>query len=89
MVAAISYEDRKLAMEGFGEIEKRQGMNNIGRAWEVVREVWRRVDEMQDGDGEVDWREICTERGVSIVFWYAQTMVIMYIVALPCYRYGQ
>lgn len=65
---AISDEDRKLAMEGFEGIERRQGMNNIGRAWEVVREVWERVDESKDGDGEVDWREICAERGVSIVF---------------------
>jgi Fungal specific transcription factor domain len=65
---AISDEDRELATEGFGGIEKRQGMNNIGRAWEIVREVWRRVDESEDGEGEVDWREICAERGVSIVF---------------------
>jgi hypothetical protein len=65
---AIGEEDRKLATEGFGGIEKRQGMNNIQRAWEVVREVWRRVDELGDGEGEVDWREICEERGISIVF---------------------
>jgi hypothetical protein len=65
---AISEEDRKLAMKGFGGIEKRQGMTNIRRGWEVVREVWRRVDELKDGKGEVDWREICGEMGVSIVF---------------------
>lgn len=67
-VEAISEEDRKLAIEGFGGIEKRQGMTNITRAWEVVREVWRRVDELNDGEGEVDWRAICQESGVSIVF---------------------
>jgi hypothetical protein len=67
---AISEEDRKLAIEGFGGIEKRQGMNNIRRAWEVVREVWKRVDEAEASAGkvEVDWRQICAERGFSIVF---------------------
>ncbi|KAE9370217.1 hypothetical protein N431DRAFT_411356 [Stipitochalara longipes BDJ] len=67
-VEAVSEEDRDLAMQGFGGIEKRQGMTNITRAWEVVKEVWRRVDELENGEREVDWREICKERGVSIVF---------------------
>jgi Fungal specific transcription factor domain len=65
---AINEDDRSLATDGFGGIEKRQGMTNITKAWEVVREVWRRVDELKDVDGEVDWREICEKRGVSIVF---------------------
>jgi hypothetical protein len=65
---AINEEERQLAMEGFGGIERRQGMTNITRAWEVVREVWRRVDELEDGEGEVDWRQISEERGISIVF---------------------
>ena len=69
---AVSEEDRKLAVEGFGGIEKRQGMNNIRRAWEVVREVWRRVDELQvsaeEMEMEVNWSQICEERGFSIVF---------------------
>jgi len=67
-VEAVSDEDRELAMQGFGGIEKRQGMTNITRAWEVVREVWRRVDVLDGEEGEVDWRAICEERGVSIVF---------------------
>lgn len=39
-------------------------MTNIRRAWDVVQEVWRRVD---IGD-EVDWRMVCEERQFSIVF---------------------
>jgi len=58
-------EDRLLAIDGFGGIERRQGMNNIARAWEVVQEVWRRGD---DGDEDVNWRDICGERGFNIVF---------------------
>lgn len=61
---AISDEDRKLALNAFCGTERRQGMNNIMRAWEVVQEVWRRADLGQD----VDWRNICAERGFSIVF---------------------
>lgn len=60
-------EDRKLAGEAFAGTERRQGMTNIRRAWEVVREVWRRVDE-GGGEGEVDWRAVCEERGFNIVF---------------------
>jgi len=69
-VAAVeaSGEDRELAREAFGGTERRQGMNNIGRAWEVVGEVWRRVDACEEGEKEVDWREICVERGICIVF---------------------
>jgi len=69
-VEAVGEEDRELAIPGFGGIEKRQGMTNITRAWEVVSEVWRRVDGLEDGEEavEVDWRAICEERGVSIVF---------------------
>ncbi|KAH7342506.1 fungal-specific transcription factor domain-containing protein [Rhexocercosporidium sp. MPI-PUGE-AT-0058] len=61
---ATTEEDRDLAMNGFCGTERRQGMTNIMRAWEVVQEVWRRVDV---GD-EVDWRMICEERQFSIVF---------------------
>jgi hypothetical protein len=69
-VEAVGEEDRELAIQGFGGIEKRPGMTNITRAWEVVSEVWRRVDGLEDGEEavEVDWRAICEERGVSIVF---------------------
>jgi hypothetical protein len=62
---AITEEDRELAMQGFFSIERRQGMNNIMRAWEVVQEFWRRADE---GELEVNWRDICEERGFNIVF---------------------
>jgi hypothetical protein len=63
---AITEEDRALAMEAFGGTERRQGMNNIMRAWEVVQEVWRRAD--LNEDEEVNWRDICEERGFNIVF---------------------
>jgi len=79
---ATTEEDRSLATAAFGGTERRQGMNNIMRAWEVVQEVWRRVNCIADrggvvkGEGEreekeqvdVDWRDICKERGYSIVF---------------------
>ncbi|KAL5328740.1 hypothetical protein ACEPPN_002243 [Leptodophora sp. 'Broadleaf-Isolate-01'] len=61
---ATTEGDRELAMNGFCGTERRQGMTNIRRAWDVVQEVWRRVD---IGD-EVDWRMVCEERQFSIVF---------------------
>jgi hypothetical protein len=61
---AISEEDRELALNAFCCTERRQGMNNIMRTWEVVQEVWRRADLCE----EVNWRDICAERGFSIVF---------------------
>lgn len=63
---AVTPEDRALAQAAFDGTERRQGMNNIMRAWAVVREVWARADAV--GAGDVDWRDICTERGISIVF---------------------
>ncbi len=62
---AMTAEDRGLAMQGFSGIERRQGMNNIMRAWLVVQEVWRRADA---GDEDVDWRSVSAELGFSIVF---------------------
>jgi hypothetical protein len=62
---ALTEEDRALAMGVFGGTERRQGMNNIMRAFDVVQEIWRRVD---FNDSDVDWRNICEERGFSIVF---------------------
>lgn len=64
---AMTESDRALAMNAFGRTERRQGMNNIARAWEVVKEVWRRADLLGD-DGEISWREICEELGFNIVF---------------------
>jgi hypothetical protein len=62
---AMTEEDRALAMDGFGGTERRQGMNNIMRAWEVVQEVWRRTDL---GEEDVNWRHISAEKGFNIVF---------------------
>jgi len=62
---ATSKLDRELALKAFGGTEKRQGMNNIARAWEIVREVWRRGDVE---DEEVGWRDVCGEMGLNIVF---------------------
>lgn len=62
---AVSEGDRELAMSAFCGTERRQGMANIRRAWEVVQEVWRRADA---GDWDANWRGICEERGFSIVF---------------------
>lgn len=42
-------------------------MNNIMRAWEVVQEVWRRADLVGDAQ-DVNWRDICDEQGLNIVF---------------------
>lgn len=62
---ATTEEDRESAMNGFCGTERRQGMNNIIRAWEVVQEVWRRADA---GDEGLNWTVICEEKGFSIVF---------------------
>ena len=63
-VEAISEEDRGIATMAFSGTERRQGMLNITRALEIVKEVWRRGNEGE----EVDWRTICKEREVSLVF---------------------
>ena len=58
------------------EIEKRQGMTNIEQAWNVVREVWARLD-LAAADPDLDpaeaipadlWRTISAQLGVNIVF---------------------
>jgi hypothetical protein len=63
-VEAISEEDRSIATMAFTGTERRQGMLNITRSWEIVKEVWQRGN---DGE-EVDWRTVCKEKGVSLVF---------------------
>jgi hypothetical protein len=63
-VEAISDEDRAIATIAFTGTERRQGMLNISRSWEIVKEVWRRGNEGE----EVDWRTICEEKGASLVF---------------------
>ncbi|KAH8906852.1 hypothetical protein BR93DRAFT_978373 [Coniochaeta sp. PMI_546] len=47
---ATAEEDRALARQTFLGVERRQGMVNIERAWEIVQEVWRRADEVDGGD---------------------------------------
>lgn len=44
---ATSAADRSLARQAFVAIDKRQGMINIERAWCIVREVWRRADDIE------------------------------------------
>ncbi|KAI1328512.1 hypothetical protein F5Y16DRAFT_149866 [Xylariaceae sp. FL0255] len=69
---ATGTEDRVLAKKAFREIEERQGMTNIGEAWQVVQEVWRRLDALSDessvGISPDLWRKICSEMDVTIVF---------------------
>lgn len=66
---AIDQTDRDLARNVFVAIDQRQGMRNIVDAWAVVEEVWRRVDLAEwTGSDEVNWRDICQERGLNIVF---------------------
>ncbi|KAI9737600.1 MAG: hypothetical protein M1818_005604 [Claussenomyces sp. TS43310] len=61
---AVEAEDREAARAAFDGSSKRQGMMNIVRAWEVVEEVWHNDDVGVD----MDWRDVCRERGLSIVF---------------------
>ncbi|RDW75008.1 hypothetical protein BP6252_06150 [Coleophoma cylindrospora] len=63
-VEAVSEDDRELARKAFIATERRQGMHNILRAWEVVGEVWAGAD----CGVEVDWRAVCERKGLCIVF---------------------
>ena len=65
---AVTEEDRELARSAFERVERRQGMRNIKRAWEIVGEVWRRGDEKArrekgGDDGAVD--DIQLEQGAD------------------------
>lgn len=51
---ATAEEDRALARQTFLGVERRQGMMNIERAWEIVQEVWRRADEVDGGETPAD-----------------------------------
>jgi hypothetical protein len=62
---ATTEEDRALAFKTFGGMERRQGTNNIRRAWKVTQEVWSRGD-LRDDD-EVNWRNIWKRRGIDII----------------------
>ncbi|KAI1374772.1 hypothetical protein F4677DRAFT_155552 [Hypoxylon crocopeplum] len=69
---AISAEDRTLARRAFVGIDQRQGMTNIGQAWNIIQEVWKRLDDTNgDTTGAEDndlWRKVSAEMGVNIVF---------------------
>jgi hypothetical protein len=81
---ATSLSDRDLARQAFVAIDRRQGMTNIDRAWNIVQEVWRRADEaerrhedLSQGDmasvlglsgGGDLWRRVSEDMGMTIVF---------------------
>ncbi|OTA96637.1 hypothetical protein M434DRAFT_19475 [Hypoxylon sp. CO27-5] len=69
---AVSAEDRALSQRAFDGINLRQGMTNIGQAWNIVQEVWKRLDSMSDDSPEAQdtdlWRKVSAEMGVNIVF---------------------
>lgn len=49
---AVTDRDRALAREAFQLVDRRQGMINIKWAWDIVQEVWRLADLMEEsGDG--------------------------------------
>nr|pir hypothetical protein B7F21.70 [imported] - Neurospora crassa [Neurospora crassa] len=48
---AVTENDRGLAEQAFEKVKKRQGMRNIERAWEIVREVWERADRVESVAG--------------------------------------
>jgi hypothetical protein len=64
---AMAEEDRALARHAFLGVERRQGMMNIERAWEIVQEVWRRADEVDGGETplQVDAEQTSTGPGYS------------------------
>ncbi|KAI1409971.1 hypothetical protein F5Y13DRAFT_192717 [Hypoxylon sp. FL1857] len=69
---AISAEDRALSQRAFVGVNQRQGMTNIGHAWNIVQEVWKRLDDMSNDSPEAQdtdlWRKVSAEMGVNIVF---------------------
>lgn len=81
---AVTGQDRQLARDAFQLVEKRQGMINIKWAWDIVQEVWRLTDLMEEsGDTQpMDigdtlktrtstpdlWRKVSKQMGISIVF---------------------
>ncbi|KAL0470459.1 fungal-specific transcription factor domain-containing protein [Neurospora intermedia] len=48
---AVTEDDRGWAEQAFEKVKKRQGMRNIERAWEIVREVWKRADRAESVAG--------------------------------------
>lgn len=47
---AATPDDRATAKAAFAAIDKRQGMTNIERAWDIVQEVWKRAERADDED---------------------------------------
>lgn len=76
-------QERTDAAAAFANLGKRQGMANIGRAWDVVQEVWRRADladvgtsseqppeESREEEAEVvvpQWQRISEEMGFTLI----------------------
>jgi hypothetical protein len=79
---ALTPADRDLARVAFVAVDKRQGMKNIDRAWQIVQEVWRRADQMgatpepmspggpaaKTRRGVDLWRRVSQDMGVTIIF---------------------
>jgi hypothetical protein len=76
---AVAADDRELVGKAFAALDKRQGMMNIERSWDIVREVWRRADKMDDGNvaalqavscgrGAELWRRVSDDMGIRVVF---------------------
>ncbi|KAI9814169.1 MAG: hypothetical protein M1827_003335 [Pycnora praestabilis] len=61
---AVEEVDQNTARTVFEHLERRQGMQNIVSSWEVCEEIWRR----QLSNEEVNWRDVCAERHIEIVF---------------------
>lgn len=58
-VACHTKRDRRTMAATFHATIARCPVGNVGRAWEVVQETWRR-----SGDGRmVDWAEVCVDLG--------------------------
>ncbi|KAI9833960.1 MAG: hypothetical protein M1826_005865 [Phylliscum demangeonii] len=48
----------------YRHMAKKQGMANVGQAWPVVEEIWRR----QDVEGRAsDWTQVCCEMGRRVI----------------------
>lgn len=62
---AVTAQDRKLATDAFQMVEKRQGMINIKWAWDIVQEVWRLADLMEDDAAGGEKEEVSVGSGVD------------------------
>ena len=71
---ALNPEDRERSEVVFAALHRRQGMVNISRAWTVVTEVWKRVDEnpnlsvdQQGSMGDL-WRDVTDDLNMMLIF---------------------